>query len=297
MSYSDLELNINFVNAAAIERGVDGTVFLMPREEYTFDSPGTAIRMPELVRRERMWRAILVTLTVLLMTRQASSLAAEIVFVAPANHAMPLMQFEEGQLKSGILKDLGDAFAKRLGVEARYITVPSKRVSMVLQRGEADCLCYVLPGWLDGEFDWSHPIMSDGGVLVARADAPRINTLNDLADQRVGTVSGYRYPQLVDALGPRFLRDDGPTAEHSLRKLMAGRSQYAIVEELMAGYQMRIDPRHQLRIDLVVSRFHARCAFSRRAKLGAARMNHALDSLIDDGSIERIVARYRDATP
>lgn len=244
-----------------------------------------------------MLRAILVTVAALSLAFPASLRAAEIVFIAPANHAMPLMQFEAGQLKSGILKDLGDAFAKRLGLEARYVTVPSKRVSMALQRGDGDCLCYVLPGWLDGEFVWSRPIMADGGVLVARADAPRITTLADLAGQRVGTVSGYRYPQLVDALGERFVRDDGPTAEHSLRKLMAGRSQYAIVEELMAGYHMRIDPGHLLRVDLVVSRFQARCAFSRRAKLDAARMNRALDSLIDDGSIERIVARYRAATP
>ncbi len=244
-----------------------------------------------------MIRAILAAVAALLLALPAGLRAAEIVFIAPANHAMPLMQFEDGQLKSGILKDLGDAFAKRLGLEPRYITVPSKRVSMVLQRGDADCLCYALPGWLDGEFDWSRPIMADGGVLVARADAPRIRTLSELAGQRVGTVSGYRYPQLDEALGPRFLRDDGPTAEHSLRKLIAGRSQYAIVEELMAGYHQRIDPGHPLRIDLVISRFQARCAFSRRARLDTARMNHALDSLIDDGSIERILARYREAAP
>lgn len=219
--------------------------------------------------------------------------AAEIVFIAPLNHALPLAEFADGELRGGILKDLGDALAQRLGRTARYMPVPSKRVSMVLARGDADCLCYALPRWLDGTFDWSRPILADAGVILARSDAPRLRGLADLAGQRVGTVSGYRYPHLDAALGAQFLRDDGPTAEHSLRKLLAGRSQYAVVEELLAKYQLRSDTNHQLRLELLINHFQPQCAFSLKSKLDHARMKQALDSLIDDGSIERILARYR----
>lgn len=219
--------------------------------------------------------------------------AAEIVFIAPLNHAMPLARFAGGQLEGGILKDLGDAMAQRMGRTARYLPVPSRRVSQVLERGDADCLCYGLPRWLDGEFDWSRPILADAGVVMARSEAPHLHGLADLAGVRVGTVSGYRYPQLDAALGARFLRDDGPTAEHSLRKLLAGRSQYAIVEQLMADYQLRSDAGHRLRIELVVNRFQPQCAFSQRSKLEHGEMKRALDSLIDDGSIEQILAHYR----
>jgi ABC-type amino acid transport substrate-binding protein len=219
--------------------------------------------------------------------------AGEIVFLAPLNHAMPLARFAGGQLEGGVLKDVGDAMAQRMGRSARYLAVPSKRVSQTLEHGDADCLCYALPRWLDGEFDWSRPILTDSGVVMARKEAPRLHGLPDLADVRVGTVSGYRYPQLDAALGSRFLRDDGPTAEHSLRKLLAGRSQYAIVEQLMADYQLRNDPEHRLRIEFVVNRFQAQCAFSQRSKLDHEEMKRALDSLIDDGSIDKILAHYR----
>ena len=131
------------------------------------------------------------------------------------------------------------------------------------------------------------------GRRMARSEAPHLRGLPDLAGVRVGTVSGYRYPQLDAALGPRFLRDDAPTAEHSLRKLLAGRSQYAIVEQLLADYQLRSDPAHQLRIELVVNRYQPQCAFSQRSKLDHGEMQRALDSLIDDGSIDKILARYR----
>jgi len=219
--------------------------------------------------------------------------AAEIVFIAPLNHAMPLARFADGQLQGGILKELGDAMAQRMGRTARYLPVPSKRVSQVLERGEADCLCYALPRWLDGEFDWSRPVLQDAGVVMARREAPHLRGLGGLAGKRVGTVSGYRYPQLDAALGPDFVRDDGPTAEHSLRKLLAGRSEYAIVEQLMADYQLRNDPEHRLRIDLLVNRFQPQCAFSQRSKLEHGQMKRALDSLIDDGSIDKILAHYR----
>jgi polar amino acid transport system substrate-binding protein len=128
---------------------------------------------------------------------------------------------------------------------------------------------------------------------MARSEAPHLHGLAELADLRVGTVSGYRYPQLDAALGSHFLRDDGPTAEHSLRKLLAGRSQYAIVEQLMADFQLRGDPEHRLRIELVVNRFQPQCAFSQRSKLDHAQMKRALDTLIDDGSIDKILAHYR----
>lgn len=227
----------------------------------------------------------------LLLGRPAA--AAEIVFIAPLNHAMPLARFAGGQLEGGILKDLGDAMARRMGRTVRYLPVPSKRVSQALEHGDGDCLCYALPRWLDGQFDWSRPILTDSGVVMARKEAPRLHGLPDLAGIRVGTVSGYRYPQLDAALGSGFLRDDGPTAEHSLRKLLAGRSQYAIVEQLTADYQLRSDPTHQLRIELVVNHFQPQCAFSSNSKLDHGEMKRALDSLIDDGSIDKILAHYR----
>ena len=91
----------------------------------------------------------------------------------------------------------------------------------------------------------------------------------------MGTVSGYRYPHLDAALGARFVRDDGPTADHSLRSDTC--------------HQLRID----LRFDLCINRCQPQCAFSLNSKLDHTRMKQALDSLIDDGSIEKILARYR----
>ncbi|HZX28525.1 MAG TPA: ABC transporter substrate-binding protein, partial [Telluria sp.] len=121
---------------------------------------------------------------------------AEIVFLAPQNHAMPIARFEHGRLAGGILKDLGDAIAARLGVPARFVSVPSKRVALALRAGEADGVCYVLPGWIDGDYRWTQPIIPNGVAVVAHGGAPVVHSLSDLAGHRVGTVLGYRYPLL-----------------------------------------------------------------------------------------------------
>jgi len=43
----------------------------------------------------------------------------EVVFVASENNTMPLAAFEDGQISNGIVKDLGQAIARRLGRTAR----------------------------------------------------------------------------------------------------------------------------------------------------------------------------------
>ena len=70
-------------------------------------------------------------------------------------------------------------------------------------------------------------------------DAPAIAAATELADQSVGTVLGYRYPELKGVLGDRFQRDDAPDMSANLRKLAAGRVRYAIVDQLTLQYEMR----------------------------------------------------------
>ena len=74
---------------------------------------------------------------------------APLVFIAPANHALPFVDLQRGQLAGGILKDLGEAIAERTGRKASFLVVPSKRVSAPLDNGEADVLCYTAPAWIE----------------------------------------------------------------------------------------------------------------------------------------------------
>jgi polar amino acid transport system substrate-binding protein len=211
--------------------------------------------------------------------------------LAPSNHTMPIARFEHGELAGGILKDLGEALGAVLKRKVRFVSVPSRRVGLALSEGQADGVCMVLPHWIDGDFRWTAPLIPSGGVVLARADAAPIRQLADLRGKKVGTIAGYRYQQVEPVLGAQFLRDDGPSGEHTLRKLLVGRTQYALMESGTAAWHVRNNP--GLRLDIHYENTRTQCAFAARSQVPFEEVRRATESMIADGSVERIMARYR----
>ncbi len=230
-------------------------------------------------------------LAILIIALPCAAAMPELVMLAPANHAMPIAQFRDGQLSGGILRDLGQLLAARLGRSVRFVTVPSRRVALALTHGDADGVCLVQRSWIDGDFHWTADIIPTGGVVLARADAPPIVRLTDLRGTKVGTVAGYRYRVLEPLLGKDFLRDDAPSVEHTLRKVAAGRTRYALMELSTAAWHVKHDPR--LRLDVSYETNRARCAFSLASRVPFEEVRRATDAMLTDGSIDRILARYR----
>lgn len=240
-----------------------------------------------------MSKRLILALAALPLACATQGAPADFVMVAPADLSMPTVQFQDGALSGGILKDLGEAIAQRLGRRAAFLTVEVDGVAPALTQGRADGVCYVLPHWIDGDFHWTRPMIPDAELVVSNMAAPPIRALSDLRDIPVGTVITYRYPRVENVLGIHFLRQDAPSIGKALQKIMGGKVQYTLISEASLAYELRADPSLKLRADLVFSRFKAQCAFSRHARLPFKEIDRAVDSLIDDGSVERILARYR----
>jgi ABC-type amino acid transport substrate-binding protein len=239
-----------------------------------------------------MLRLLLISLTLFACAARAQA-PPDIVFLAPLNHAMPIARFEGGALTGGILKDLGDAIAQRLHRQARYVAVPSKRVALALSGQEADGVCYLLPGWIDGDYHWSRPLIPNNVAVVAHRDVPVIRSIAQLAGVRVGTVLGYRYEPLEKALGSRFVRDDAASTEQMFAKLLAGRVDYAMLEQMTIGWYLRNQPGAKLRADVVIASFKASCAFSKASRIPFADLDRAIDAVAADGTVDTILSHYR----
>lgn len=213
--------------------------------------------------------------------------------IAPLNQAMPLASFSDGKLNGGILKDLGDALARRLGRPIIYVITDGDQVGQVLTAGKADGICYVRPFWIDGDFDWSRPLIPDSELIAAHPDMPVVRSLLDLRDRPVGTVKGYRYPRVEQVLGLRLRRLDAETMEENLRNVMLGHARYTVLSRSTLDYQLKVNKTLRLRADLKVASYDAQCAFSRRGKIVFSDIDKAINGLIDDGSVRRTLARYR----
>lgn len=217
-----------------------------------------------------------------------------LLFIAPANHTLPFVGLQGGELRSGILKDLGEALAVRVGRQARFVVMPAKRAALALAQGEADGLCYTSPQWIDGAgLHWSRPLFDYVGVIARRGDAAAVTEIGQLAGVALGTVSGYHYPEVEQALGERFVRDDAPDMDRNLAKLAAGRVGYALTEKLTLDYSLRESPQQGLQLALQTTRYPTYCAFSPSRGLPLPGLDRALDAMLADGSLAKLLARYR----
>jgi ABC-type amino acid transport substrate-binding protein len=236
----------------------------------------------------RFFASVLLALALL----AGSAQAAELVFLAPTNHSEPLARFDKGQLKGGLLKELAEALARRSGQTARFLPLPSKRVGAALAAGEADLLCYVMPGWIEGDFYWFEALIPDAGLLVAHPKAELPAKLADLRGRRIGTVLGYRYVELETELGPDFQRQDARDTGSNLDRLAAGQPELAFVERsAFLAYQRR-HPEAGLRQALVVREFSAGCALSKRSKQNPDKIRQAIQGLRSSGELARLLSPY-----
>ncbi|MES2018358.1 MAG: ABC transporter substrate-binding protein [Pseudomonadota bacterium] len=231
--------------------------------------------------------------TLLMLLPGAVQASGTLLMIAPLNHTMPLARFDNDKLSGGIIKDLSEAIAQRLGRSPVFISVAVDQVAAVLRQGKADGVCYVRPFWIDGDFYWSRPLIPDAELVASLPTAPVIRSLFDLRDRPVGTVKIYRYPRVEQVLGLRFWRQDSDTMEENLRKMMQGAFNHTLLNQSTLAWHMKVNPSIKLRADLAFASFMAQCAFNKRAGGGPAEIEKAINSLVDDGSVEAILARYR----
>ncbi|MES2152395.1 MAG: ABC transporter substrate-binding protein [Pseudomonadota bacterium] len=220
--------------------------------------------------------------------------ADELVVLVDTGTEMPMARFERTQLVDGMHRDIGLALAQAMGRTPRFMALPRKRIVKALEEGRADVLCSYMPEWLEGAFGWSQPFIPVIEVLVTDRRGARPHAIGELAGQTIGTVLGYRHPELEEALGKGFIREDGPTSEANLRKLAAGRIRHAVAGKSFLDYRLKLgDPPLSIYPPLVVKSYAAQCAVSAKGRVALDDVNKAIDQILRNGSMGSIVSRYQ----
>nr|WP_316639421.1 ABC transporter substrate-binding protein [uncultured Roseateles sp.] len=220
--------------------------------------------------------------------------SAELRIAVETSTEMPMADLVNNRLVGGIHRDIGEAIARRLRRTARFELLPRKRLTQSLLAGHADLACHFLPAWLPGEFDWTQPFLPNALLLISEAQGAQPKAIEDVRDDPIGTVLGFVYPEVSTALGAGFVREDAVSSLANLRKLSAGRLRHALIGEVFLSYQQRIGA-FPLRIHppLVVHRYNAQCAVSRRGQVTAGEVNAAIDAIKHAKEIESIYQQYR----
>lgn len=220
--------------------------------------------------------------------------ADELTILVDTGTEMPMARFKGWELVEGIHYDLGLALAKTMGRTAKFMVLPRRRMPSALEQGSADVVCAYTPEWLKGKLDWTQPFLPTVEVLLTNRSAERPRKLEDVSGQAIGTVLGYKHPDLESALGKGFVRDDGPNMEASLRKLAIGRIQHAITTENIYAYRIKYGNLPLvLHPPLVLKRYMTQCAVSPEGRVSVAEVDAGITRLLKENVIAEIIGKYR----
>jgi polar amino acid transport system substrate-binding protein len=222
------------------------------------------------------------------------SQAGELVILVDTATEMPMAHVENFQLVDGMNRDVGMALAKAMGREPRFLVLPRMRIVGALESGDADILCGYIPGWLKRDMAWSQPFLPHVEVIISNRTATRPRSVADLAGQPIGTVFGFAYPDLEQALGKGFVRADGPSSDLNLRKLALGRLQHMVTIKDFVDYRLKMgDPPLSLHPQLVLKNHMTSCAVSPKGSVTVAEVNRAVAQIVREGAVAAISTRYK----
>jgi polar amino acid transport system substrate-binding protein len=132
---------------------------------------------------------------------------------------------------------------KVAGLELSLETIPRKRLQVLLESGGLDGIVIgMMPKWVDDpmrvKYLWTEPFAYDRFVLVSSAKKPVYYGRTALkASVRMGVTLGYVYPRVDQWIARRkFIRDEAPTEERNLDKLVRGRVDAVIVSASILRY-------------------------------------------------------------
>jgi polar amino acid transport system substrate-binding protein len=172
-------------------------------------------------------------------------LAGERVRIGAEDDWSPYSYVVNGK-SAGFAVDLVRAAWTAVGVEVELVPLPYARCMKEVDKGLlAGCFDTLRDPKLEPQYRWhQQPLFKAKIGIYGRADAggdAREMTLESLRSKRIGTTHGYDYGAAFDG-DSAMVRDVAPSDLSSLRKLVAGRVDYALVFDRVANQIGRTHP-------------------------------------------------------
>ncbi|OUM08298.1 amino acid ABC transporter substrate-binding protein [Pseudomonas syringae] len=218
-------------------------------------------------------------------------------FAVNEGWTMPMIHLVDHQPDAGILFDITQSLAHQVGREAEYHVMPRLRIQAALEHGEVDIHCYSAQAWypdLSGDYLWSLPILYQRDWLVASAETAAGPYPEQFDNETVGTVLGYNYPALQHLFDShRLNREDARTQNQTLGKLIAGRYNYAVTNQLILEWTNRSLPAaKKLKPIALVAEQPAACLIRNNPELPVNKVLRTLVKMRMSGEITQIIDRY-----
>lgn len=231
-----------------------------------------------------------------------AAVAAEKKIVLVNDEYAPYVMPEGDAKGPGIDIEIAVEALKRAGYQTEVKIVPWKRVLKSLEDGEADMTTTLsFKDERDKYLDWSVPYRMNTvyHFYTAKGSKLKIASLADLKGKTLGVTDGFTYPKEVTD-SKDFTRDEAKDVSKTLGKLVAGRSDAAILNSIVGVWEMnkanlgdKVE-KQAFELQSVEDTRGTMMGFSKKRNLKdvVQAFNKALDEMIKDGTVGKLEQKY-----
>jgi len=203
----------------------------------------------------------------------------------------------------GIMIDVLSIITDQLGYKLLIQPLPTKRTSMYLEIGGADCRPKARE-WVDNpdEYYWTDSIVTSEDIFIFRkGDFANINTAKDIEQSNikvVGTILGYKYPSLETVFSTgKVSRHDIKSTPLLIHFLNLKRADVIISNKFVAEWVIKNDKRltsNMFRFSppIAAAEFRFQCSNNHDWKPFILQFNKELAKMRADGRLQEILDKY-----
>ena len=247
-----------------------------------------------------MFRKVIFTITVLIFASSFSYISvAETFRVMLHTGSFPPYFFEEGDSRTGTIRDIFSAIAQETGDTFKFIRVPFKRALHQFETGKIQIEPMTNPAYRGSSSVpgiYSIPFtVTEEIILFNKKHYFPVNSPEDLVGKRLGTVKGYYYPGYTPYLEDGRINAYPSDNENMLVKLLVlDRLPQVLINKDFALYAIKEQNlNEQLTVGQPYHVMEVMIRFHPNKKEAVPRFNKAIQRLIENGTIQHIYDNYQ----
>jgi polar amino acid transport system substrate-binding protein len=215
----------------------------------------------------------------------------------------PYTYGETGEVpEKGYAVEFIKEISKRTGVKINMRLFPWKRCLHMAEKGGIDGIMLLTKNQDRSRYlDFTIPLMGDNNLVWFRSDrnlGSDWNSFSDLKSYRIGLVAGFNYGDVFNAMNEKhtFTTETARSIETNFQKLAADRIDLFFVNLAAANIALSKHPELRAQVTYVDKLFEKVPFYIGLAKHSEARIlipkfNRAIESMLNDGTIDKILSQ------
>ena len=204
----------------------------------------------------------------------------------------PPLNFKKDGKLTGFDVEIGTEIAKRIGLEANPVTNPWETIIQGLKAKKYDAIIGSMTATpdRDKQVDFTNPYYLSGAQIFVAEGNSDIQSKEDLKGKKIGVIQASTWKDMAEELSDQV--KGYPTDVNALQDLALGRLD-AVITDKIVGVSAKNEKGLEIKeIGDLLNEDRVSVAIAEGNKELADQINEAIQSMIDDGTYEKISMKW-----